>query len=160
MMQMRTNTAALRPDRALPYSVALVAREDREILRPEPQAPILALIAASIERSGVNSITPQFPQAVGANESTALYRQSCQRLMRAWLTYAISDLVIVPLEGREAQVVAEHLATQEIGRGLYANETKLLQEAVRDILTAQTIMEQMELEDVRDRLHTPGRMFA
>jgi hypothetical protein len=74
--------------------------------------------------------------------------------------YAISDLVLFPLEEREAQVVAEHLATQEIGRGLHANESKLLQESVRDILTAQLVMRDMELADIRERLYTPGRMFA
>jgi hypothetical protein len=106
------------------------------------------------------TLTPQFPQAVGEQENTPLYRHSCQRLMRLWLKYAISDLVLFPLEEREAQVVAEHLATQEIGRGLHANESKLLQESVRDILTAQLVMRDMELADIRERLYTPGRMFA
>ncbi len=87
---------------------------------------------------------PRFPKAAAEREPIGVYRNAVQPLVRAWLANVFADTVGAPLDEREALIIAEHLATREVGRPLYAIENQLLGEAVRDILCARWLIRDMQ----------------
>lgn len=113
----------------------------------KPFSVELADLAASCEATGTVSLVPPFPRCVAPTEHFGFYRNACKDAMRIWLKYATSDLSEFPTEELDARVIAEELATKEIGRSLELHESRLIGEAVRDVLTALLITSDMSAED-------------
>lgn len=110
--------------------------------------------------------TPYFPVAVSPAEDLTLYRHSVQRLARAWVFTQFEQYGTQRISEDRALRACERIAGEEIGRELHDVEKRILGEAVRDVLTAYTIMAQMEAEgrpevtDTAARLHSPRRLFG
>jgi hypothetical protein len=92
-----------------------------------------------------------FPRAEGRHSTESyygFYRGDCKALMMAWVRLELDDFfALYPPTGEnlydvhhDAQVVAEELAIREMGRPLNAHETRLLDECLRDVITAKVLI--------------------
>lgn len=132
-------------------------------MRPHQPAIDLAALAEQAVRTSVLTLEPYFPPAISPHEDVTLYRHSVQRIVRAWVMIQLSTREGKPISEERALQAVSRIAQEEIGRELHAIETRVLSEAVRDVLTAQQLMWQMveeERTDLESRLHTPSRLFA
>lgn len=77
----------------------------------------------------------------------ASYRHAHILEMKRWVLSAALGLLDTPSDANGARLVAEDMATREIGRGLHVTESRLLDEALRDVITARSIMRELEGRD-------------
>jgi hypothetical protein len=107
------------------------------------------LHTAIVRVERLTSVRPAFPCAVAPIEYFGFYRRPCGRAMRAWVQATIADLLQSPADEHDARCVAEEFATREILRPLHAHETRLIADAVRDLLTARQALAPISPPDGR-----------
>lgn len=110
---------------------------------PQVSLPYLARSRMSRE--------PAFPVKLD-EASYAEYAHRWTRQMRTWVSWTLSDLAVEPQEDRYAYVILDGAATEQLNRGLTADESRLLSSAIRDVLVARYAS---TIDDVSDRLHDP-----
>ncbi len=94
-----------------------------------------------------------FPRASSTETAYGYYYRSyakdCTPLMRAWVSRSLREFSamfeLTAETEHDARIVAEELATREIGRLLLPYETRLIRETIRDVVVARIALHRAEL---------------
>lgn len=113
---------------------------------------------STAQRATIETPAPvTFPRAQVASENGYFrsYRHDCRPLMRAWVVATFSPFgeFMLPFGALnlttdetidDALAIAEHVATRELARPLNANERRLMDEVIRDVVCAAIVKRDTE----------------